>query len=304
MRTSFIGRFGQVAARTIASGAGRVLRATPAQERHAPAGGQQPATGRAGFLSTDGLRQLTTLALSIAQVAVSSIIFSTPEGRQLFDSAAGQEPILLPAGYTFSIWGFIYPAAIVYGIYQALPGQRTNPLLRRIGWPTAFAFGCITLWSIATIFDPLRLTPPLFFGALAALLYAMYQTSRAHLTTAERWCVLVPLSVYAAWSTVGSIANTTTSLYGLGYTQLGLGEPAWATIMLLIAGALTSFTVLANRGNRPYAAGIIWALVGIAVANLTVRPHPPIAALALGIALVVAGASWRGTANGRQTMDR
>jgi hypothetical protein len=56
------------------------------------------------------------------------------------------------------------------------------------------------LWSVATLFDPLRYTVPLFFGALAALVYAVYQTScHSHpLTLAERLFVVVPLGVYAA----------------------------------------------------------------------------------------------------------
>jgi benzodiazapine receptor len=34
----------------------------------------------------------------------------------------------VPAGYVFAIWGVIYIGLIAYGIYQALPAQKNNPL--------------------------------------------------------------------------------------------------------------------------------------------------------------------------------
>lgn len=237
----------------------------------------------------DRLRQALNLLLSVAQFAAAAIIFSSQFGDELFYNPANPNPPIVPADYAFSIWGFIFPTSIAYGVYQALPRQRTNALLRRIGWQTAFAFGCITLWSVATLFDPLRYTVPLFFGALGALVYALYQTSRhPQLTLAEQAFVLVPVSVYAAWCTVGTIANTSTSLAGLGYTRLLLGEQTWAVVMLVVAGLISSFTTTAGRGNIPYALAIIWALVGVVVTNVTRYQNPVVAATAGGMAALLA----------------
>jgi hypothetical protein len=130
---------------------------------------------RRGRPPRDGLRQLLNLVLSIAQFGAATLIFSSSFGDELFYNQAARNPPIVPADYTFAIWAVIFPASIAYGSYQALPAQRSNDLLRRIGFRTAFAFGCITLWSVATLLDPIRLTVPLFFGALWALVSALYR---------------------------------------------------------------------------------------------------------------------------------
>ena len=38
------------------------------------------------------------------------------------------------------MWGPIFALSLVYTVYQALPGGRQNPLLRRVGWFAAAAF--------------------------------------------------------------------------------------------------------------------------------------------------------------------
>lgn len=276
-------RFMQRTAASVASivqrFAGSQRGATPSMT---PTGNDAPTTRR------DWLRQVLNLVLSIAQFAAAALIFSSQFGDDLFGAPASSQPAIVPADYTFTIWGFIFPASIVYGVYQALPRQRTNHLLRRIGFQTAFAFGCITLWSVATLFDPIRYTVPLFFGALWGLISALYQISQARqLIWPERLLIGVPLGVYAAWCTVGTIANTSTSLVGLGYTDLIVGEQSWAVIMLLLAGLISSLMTTASRGNIAYAAGIIWALVGIVVANVTERPNGVVALTAGAMAVLV-----------------
>jgi len=241
-----------------------------------------------GAMGQDRLRQGLNLLLSITQFAAAILTFSGQFGDQLFYSGE-RNPLIVPADYAFSVWGVIFPASIAYGIYQALPAQRDNPLLRRIGWWTAFAFGCITLWSPSTLFDPIRYTVPLFFGALGGLVYALYQISRRpSLTRAERLLIAAPIGVYAAWCTVGTIANTSTSLFGLGYTDPLFAEQTWAIIMLLVAGFITSCMTSVSRGNWGYALTIIWALVGIVVANVVDHPNTPVAITAGSMAALLA----------------
>jgi FtsH-binding integral membrane protein len=245
-------------------------------------------TPTSGEKQRDRLRQGLNLLLSITQFAAAIITFSGEFGDQLFYSNT-REPLIVPASYAFSVWGVIFPASIAYGIYQALPQQRENALLRRIGWWTAFAFGCISLWSPVTLLDPLRYTVPLFFGALGGLIYALYQISQQRtLTRAERWLVAAPIGVYAAWCTVGTIANTSTSLFGLGYTDPIFAEQTWAIVMLLVAGLITSFMTTVSRGNLGYALTIIWAFVGIVVANVVDHPNTPVAITAGSMAALLA----------------
>lgn len=253
----------------------------------APAAPVGERNGERGETRRDRLRQGLNLLLSITQFAAAILTFSGEFGDQLFYSPQ-RDPLIVPADYAFSVWGVIFPASIAYSIYQALPAQRRNPLLRRIGWWTAFAFGCITLWSPATLFDPIRYTVPLFFGALGGLIYALRQiSSRPSLTRGERLLVAAPIGVYAAWCTVGTIANTSTSLFGLGYTDPFFAEQTWAVMMLLVAGAITSFMTTVSRGNWGYALTIIWAFVAIVVANVRDHPNTPVAWTAGGMAALL-----------------
>jgi hypothetical protein len=227
------------------------------------------------------------LLLSITQFAAAILTFSGQFGDQLFNSGE-RGPLIVPANYAFSVWGVIFPSSVAYGIYQALPGRRSNPLLRRIGWWTAFAFGCITSWSPSTLFDPIRFTVPLFFGALGGLIYALYQVSRSSpLTRAEQLLVAAPIGVYAAWCTVGTIANTSTSLFALGYTDPFFAEQTWAIMMLLVGGLISSFMTTVSRGNLGYALTIIWAFVAIVVANVVDHPNTPVAITASSMAALV-----------------
>ena len=240
-------------------------------------------------INTDRIRQGLNLILAIAQMLAAILIFTGSLGQTLFFDDARAEPYFLPAGYVFSIWGFIYPASIVYGVYQALPRNREHPLLRQIGFATAFAFFCIALWSVVTLFDPLRYTIPCFFGGLVSLIYAVYRIARyqPRLSRNENLMIVWPLSVFAAWCTAGTIANVTTSLYTLGVRDFIFPDYVWAVIMLLAAGGLASLTTVVTRGNLTYALTIIWALVGIAVATVQRHQNPVATVVALLMAAVV-----------------
>src|SRR3712207_4028411 len=60
----------------------------------------------------------------------------------------GPSSLVEPAPYAFTIWALIFALSLAYAAYQALPPNRDNPLLRRVGWFTAGAFFCTGLWSI------------------------------------------------------------------------------------------------------------------------------------------------------------
>ncbi len=241
--------------------------------------------------TADSIRQFLNLVLSIAQMAAPILIFTGQLGNTLFFDDIRAEPYFLPAGYVFSIWGFIYPMSIIYGIYQAMPKHRTDPLLRRIGFATAFAFFSIMMWSVVTLIDPLRLTIPCFIGGLISLLYAIVQIARynAPLTRNFRLAVLWTLSVFAAWCTAGTIANITTTLFTLGVRDFLIPDYIWAVIMLFTA-ALASLTTVVTKGNVPYSLTIIWAFIGIAIAIVQRNQNPIASVFAVIMAILVAAA--------------
>jgi len=234
------------------------------------------------------LRQGLNVIFVLAQVVVTLSGYITGTNSN-FDSREATTPVV-PASYAFIIWGVIYAGAIVYAIYQALPRQRENALLRRIGFYTAFAYLATTLWLIAAQNGMLWLTVVFIFLILASLLGAFIQFILYYqfISAAERFLVVLPISVYTGWATVASIANTSTVLQASGFSNVIFPNDAWAIIMLIIGGLIAAFTTFRSRGNIGYALTVIWALIGVAVANGTTGAGAAVATVATGSAVLVA----------------
>jgi hypothetical protein len=202
---------------------------------------------------------------------------------------AGDPPIV-PAGYAFIIWGFIYAGSLAYAAFQAMPPQQENGLLRRVGIFTAAAFLGTSLWLVMARLGYVWLTVVCILWILACLAGAYYWVVQSHaaLTAPERYLVALPVSVFTGWVTVAAFANTSAALRVSGLHNVGLSEEAWTVGMLLVAGLIGSTVTTTSRGNAAYALAVIWALVGIAVANVTRTPNPAIALLAGGMAALIA----------------
>jgi hypothetical protein len=240
-------------------------------------------------------QQGLNLVLPFTQVLATYLAFTTGLGVDISTLADTANVPVTPADYTFAIWSFIYPACIVYGIYQALPRQHDNELLRRIRPFTASAFTANTLWAIVYQLGFFWLSVLIIVWMLVSLVLVLIQFVRfqGSFTRPEFWCAVLPLSVFAAWITVATIANTSFTLRASGYVSLlGLSETVWASLMLLIAGGVAAFVLVVSRGNVGYGFTILWAFVGIIVANLIRDPNTLIAVLAGLVAASIGIVFW------------
>ena len=107
--------------------------------------------------------------------------------------------------------------------------------------------------------------------ALLGLLIAIYlrlEIGLKPVSTAEKWAVNIPFSVYLGWITVATIANITDLLYYIGWNGWGLSPEIWTVIMLAAAVVITALMLL-RRGDIAYALVIVWALLGITVKQLS-----------------------------------
>lgn len=250
---------------------------------------------RAAGMNRDLARQILNLALANAQWVVVMVGYALGTNSN-FDQGVNDPPII-PAGYAFAIWGFIYPAALAYAVFQALPRQRENELLRRVGWFTASAYLAMTAWILAAQQNLVWLTVAIIVWMLASLVGAFVQITsyRAPLSKAERLLVVVPISVHTGWLTVATVANIAAALWASGVRDVFLPAVAWACLMTIIAGLVGALVTYVSRGNRGYGLTIIWALIGIVVAN-SAGPGLSIAITA-GLMTLAVAALARGRAN-------
>jgi hypothetical protein len=244
----------------------------------------------------DTIRQAVNVLALVATIALNGLANALPlNGLTTGDISDRFDVYFVPAGYVFSIWGLIYLALTAFVIYQALPGQRDNPRLRRVGY--LFALSCVA--NVAWLFLWHYEVFPLTIVAMVALLllliaiYLRLGIGRSEVSTAEKWLVRVPFSIYLGWITVATIANATSLLDYLNWGGWGIRPEIWAVIMLLAATAITSAVTL-TRGDIAYGLVIVWAVAGIAIKHAG-TPVVSITSwiVTVAVALVTALGAWR-----------
>lgn len=236
-------------------------------------------------------------------LVVNTLANIVPINGQQTGEISDRFPVLfVPAGYVFSIWGLIYALLIAFTVYQALPAQRENPRLRRIGW--LFALSCLwnCVWILCWHYNlfPLSLVVMLALLGSLLLIYMRLDIGREKVARAEQWLVHVPFSVYLGWITVATIANATDVLYALGWNGQPLNPEIWAMVMLIVAMSLTLY-ILMQRRDIAYGLVIVWALVGIFVKQ-TETPVVALTAL-LGGGIVAVLLVFTGWQNIRRRMN-
>ena len=218
-------------------------------------------------MKKDTLRQTVNVLAVVATLALNGLANAIPLNGQTTGEISDRFQVyFVPAGYVFSIWGLIYLALIGFAVYQALPAQRENPRLRRIGY--LFALSCVAnvAWLFLWHYEIFSLTLVAMLTLLLSLIaiYLRLGIGRTRVSTTETLFVRVPFSIYLGWITVATIANATSLLDYLNWGGWGLSPEVWAVIML-VAGAAIASAVALTRGDVAYMLVIVWAFVGIAV---------------------------------------
>ncbi|MBM3128184.1 MAG: tryptophan-rich sensory protein [Chloroflexi bacterium] len=224
------------------------------------------------------------IAAALIALAVNGLASALPLNGQSTGAISDQFKVFfVPAGYVFAIWGVIYLGWIAFIVYQALPGQRDNPRLHRIGW--LFVLSCLAnaAWLFAWHYELFPLSVVVMLVLLLSLIaiYVRLNIGRAHTTAIEKMCVDIPFGIYLGWISVATIANVTDLLYFWNWDGFGIAPQVWAVMMLVVASALT-LAMAWTRGDVAYLVVIIWSFIGIAIKQSAVP--------------LVANATWAMTA--------
>ena len=230
-------------------------------------------------MNKDKVRQIAVIFSIVLMIVVNVLANALPLNGQNTGAISDRFDVYFtPAGYVFSICGLIYIGLIAYAVYQALPAQRENPRLRRIGWLVVIGSLANTVWIFLWHYEvfPLTIIAMLLLLVTLIITYVTLGVNRIKVSTAERFAVHVPFSIYLGWITVATVANAAALLDYIKWNAWGISEVMWMWIILaavlVIAGAMNFI-----RRDIAYTLVILWAVAGIGLKHAAV---PGVAAAA------------------------
>lgn len=270
----------------------------------------------------------TALILLVATLAFGVAPFITPPftgyDPALFPVRIERHSIT-PAGYAFAIWSVIYLWLTLNAVYGLL--QRAEaPAWDRVRLPLTVAVGVGAAWLWIAGQSPLWGTVTIWImaaGAIAAFLRADCSTSEPleidrsasdpetliierviqkanatffskslksvrNLEFSNRWMLSGPTAIFAGWLSAASAVSTGVFIAGYGW----LGDTAAAAAMLALVLGI-AVTVQMRRPEMPvYGLTVIWALLGVIVANA--GANVTVAVLAGSGIAVMAVTLWAG----------
>jgi hypothetical protein len=167
----------------------------------------------------DLAHQVATVVGALFQVLAGAVV---PIG-----AIAKETPsLVIPADYAFAIWGPIFLLCLAYATYQALPANRQNSLLRRVGWFLAGAFFLNGPWEVLVpLRQPVLLQAILagIFVCLAVAYLRLVRSEHSVFGQADRWLVALPLGLLFGWIMAANAVSFNDTLVETGLLGSGVG---------------------------------------------------------------------------------
>jgi hypothetical protein len=209
--------------------------------------------------------QIVTIFATLITIGVNAMANILPlNGLNTGEISDRFDILFVPAGYVFSIWILIYVGLGIYSIYQALPAQADNKVLKRIApfyWLSSLAN---SVWIFFWHYELFSIT----LIAMVTILISLVLISKELLEAENqlKWLVRLPFSIYLGWISVATIANAAQTLYFFDWAGWGISQVVWTAVVLATATVLGLLKVWREK-DTPYNLVLIWALVGITVSQ-------------------------------------
>ena len=207
------------------------------------------------------------LAAFVLVVVLNVMSYALPINGQTMPEISAKYPSLFtPAGFTFSIWGAIYLALLLFVVYQALPSQRSNEKIAGIS--RLFQVNCMAnaIWIVAWHYDLLTISLLIMLVMLVTLIliYRALLGAVEQASITQHLLLHFPFSLYTGWITLATIANISAVQTGNGWDNIGLTAISWTLLKLALAGAIGAAVVL-RYGDVVFVLVVAWAAYGISV---------------------------------------
>ena len=188
-------------------------------------------------------------------------------GKTVGELSAEYDNYFTPAGYAFAIWGLIYlalTAQAVFFLRRAFSPSKDSEFLSQIGPYLIIAniFNAGWLWFWLT--ENTGLSVVTMLGILLCLVIVILNL-RMNLTKESRVVqvlVRTPISIYAGWITVATVANISAYLAKIGWEGGPFDAITWTIIMIAVA-ALVNIAIIILRNLYAFPLVGVWALFAI-----------------------------------------
>ncbi|NPV83690.1 MAG: hypothetical protein HPY46_08945 [Candidatus Aminicenantes bacterium] len=208
--------------------------------------------------------------------------------------------LFVPAGFTFSIWGVIYlllAVFVFFSLKQAITGREVFPAFKAIG--LLFFLTCLVNsgWIFAWHYEQLLLSLLVMLTLLVLLIIIYQRLSRRPYEEKQhdRFPGRLPFSIYLAWISVATVANTTAVLVGFKWDRFGLSEQFWTVSILGTLTVLTLILILKKR-DLLFGLTVVWALTGIIYKRILDTSVPDISverAAVISLVLITLAVLWQ-----------
>ena len=225
------------------------------------------------------MMKTNALILLIATVTFVAAPFVTPPFTG-YDPAQFrvfiERPSIQPAGYAFAIWSVIYLGLVAHAAF-GLWKRAENPAWNAVRPYLIVAVALGTLWLWIAGQSPVWGTVTIWIMAVGANLAFL----RAD-TSAGRWLLSAPIARLAGWLSAPSVVSSGVVAAGCGYLSDTNAALAMLALVLVLALAVQS-----QKPRMPVSGlTIVWALVGIVVANMGENITVAVAAAGGGLVML------------------
>jgi hypothetical protein len=202
---------------------------------------------------------IITFAAALSQL-VSTTFFK-------FNGFATVNPLIIPANYTFAIWGLITLGCALFGGYQLFFPRLSDSKFNNINLQSIFLFICFTIWLWLAGLNLQFATLGIFLVMFALLIDINVKLIKVKLSNLEKVIVQAPFLLYLGWTTIAIFANFTSAIAEQGWILAD--ERSLLSYIAILSAALGNAVWVGTKVNFNwyYVGTIIWAFVGIIVGS-------------------------------------
>lgn len=203
------------------------------------------------------------VVLAVSQLVAPAI--ANMLAGNFLQAGATNEALITPAGYAFGLWGVITVLSAVTAVAVVRYGLGA-------WWETSLlvdasvVFVGFSVWLVVAAQDWLWVSVVVFMVMVSALFHIVrLLVLRRHDLTCPSWLAVlatVTFGLYLGWSSVAVFANVAAALINSGVSA---SVAWWQFVVLIAAGIFAVALTRLFRGTPGYVAGVVWALVAIAI---------------------------------------